>query len=162
MTLDYLITVNLDDPIDEHSAVAELAFAAIESSDLEIATDCSVSDACQAIGLTPSAGLVLRTEARREYALQRAPLVRELPIVSVGGLAQAEGTIIGPNHIPIAGAIVTLDGSNRQVTTGPDGRFRFAVPEGTRPQITARARSREVTSKLTPNSPSLIPLPMEA
>ena len=162
LALDYLVTVSLSDPLAEHSAVASLAFAALESPDIEIAVDYPVSEACRAIGLAPSAGLVLRTEARRERVLARAPLVRELPIVSVGLLAQAEGTVIGPNNIPIAGAIVTLDGSNRQVTTGPDGRFRFAVPEGTRPHITARARSREITSTLTPDTPSLIPLPMEA
>ena len=162
LALDYLVTINLNDPIDEHSAVADLTFAALEAPELEIAIDYPVSEACRAIGLPPSAGLVLRTEARREQILARAPLVRELPIVSVGGLVQAEGTVVGPNNIPIAGAIVTLDGSNRQVTTGPDGRFRFAVPEGTKPHITARARSRQITSKLIPNTPSLISLPMEA
>ena len=162
LALDYLVTVSLSDPLDEHSAVAELAFAALESPDIEIAIDYPVSEACRAIGLPPSAGLVLRTEARRERILARAPLVRELPIVSVVGLAQAEGKVIGPNNLPIAGAIVTLDGSNRQVTTGADGRFRFAVPEGTRPQVAARTRSRKGTSRLTPATPNLISLQTEA
>ena len=162
LTLDYLVTVSLSDPLDVHTVVAELAFAALEAPDIEIAVDYPVSDACRAIGLPPSAGLVLRTEARRERILARAPLVRELPIVSVGGLAQAEGTVFGPNNLPIVGAIVTLDGSDRQVTTGPDGRFRFAVPEGTRPQVTARARSRKGTIRLTPATPNLISLQTEA
>ena len=162
LALDYLLTVRLPDPLAEHRVISDLAFAALDSGDLELVTDHSVAEICRAHGLPPQSGLLLRTEARQERVLPQAPLVRFPANTSLTPLVQAEGVVTGPDNVPIPGALVTLAGSNRSMITGPDGRFHFAIPDGSPAQVTARAKSREVTGPLVSGPANAFPLPMEA
>ncbi len=162
LALDYLVTIRLADPIAEHRAMSDLAFAALNAADIELATERSVADVCRTNGLPPQTGLLLRTEARQETLLAQAPLVRHPPNMQLAPLVQAEGMVTGPDSRPIPGALITLAGSNRVTTTGPDGRFRIAIPEGSTAQATARAKSRDVSGPLNPGSANIFPLPMEA
>ncbi len=162
LALDYLVTVNLGDPLSEHHLAAELAFATLDRSDFELVEAISAAALCHSLGLPPSQGLVIRTELRRDTVLPVAPLVRHPPITQLEPLAQTEGVVIGPGDIPIANALVMLKGSNRSVTTGPDGRFCFAIPAGSPAKVTARARMREVSTTLNEGATTVLKLPMEA
>jgi len=161
LALDYLVTVRFADPIAEHRRVAELAFAAMANPFYEIVADRPPAQACLALGLKPSAGLVLRAQARLSEDQPRAPLVREPAITRIVPLAFVEGTVVGPGNVPIAGALVTVDGSDRAATTGADGRFRFATPADTAVRGTVRARSTEMPIVAEPGRPAIIPLPLE-
>lgn len=162
VALDYLVAVRFADPLAEHRSLAEIAFAAMETAGYEIVADRSAADACAAIGLRPSAGIVLRAQARLSRELPRAPLVREPAITRLVPLGHVEGVVVGPGNIPIAGAFITLEGDARAAVTGPDGRFRFATPAGTPVHITARARSTEAAVSAEPGDPAVIQLPLEA
>lgn len=162
IALDYLLSVRFADPLAEHRSLAELAFAAMETSGYEIVADKSPAEACASVGLKPSAGIVLRAQARLSQELPRAPLVREPAITRLAPLGYVEGVVVGPGDIPIAGAFVTLEGTERAAVTGPDGRFRFASPAGTPIHITARARSTEAAVSAEPGDPAVIQLPLEA
>jgi Carboxypeptidase regulatory-like domain len=162
LALDYLITFNLDDALAEHGLVTELAFAALARCDFELVGSVNAAAVCQSLGLAPAQGLVIRTELRRDAVLPVAPLVRHPPITQLEPLAQAEGLVVGPGGIPISNALVMLKGSNRSATTGPDGRFCFAIPAGTPAKVTARARMREVSASLNEGATTVLKLPMEA
>jgi Carboxypeptidase regulatory-like domain len=149
LALDYRIHARLADPLAEHQALSDLAFAAVENEAFEFI-------------MADSAGLVLRAEVRRDAMLPTAPLVRHPPIANLTPLAQAQGQVLGPEGQPIANAVVTMAGTNRSATTGRDGRFSFAIPAGTPAKITARARSREVSASLDPDTTTILTLPMEA
>jgi len=162
IALDYLVTFRLAELYAEHRAMSDLAFAALEAPDIELVADQSIAEVCRINGLAPQSALMLRAEARRDRALPRAPLVRHPPNVQLARLAQAEGVVTGPDDIPIPGALVTLADSNLSAITGLDGRFHFAIPEGSPAQATARAKSHGVTGPLNPGPLNVFPLPMEA
>ena len=162
LALDYLVTIILDDPLAEQALAADLAFAALARSEVELVSEISSATLCRSLGLPPAQGLVIRTELRRDAVMPSAPLVRHPPITQLEPLSQAEGVVVGPGGIPIANALVMLKGSNRSVTTGPDGRFCFAIPAGTPAKVTARARMREVSASLNTGATNVLNLPLEA
>ncbi len=161
MALDYLLTVRFADPLAEHRNLAELAFAVMDVPGYELVCDRDVAQACLSIGLRASAGLILRTEARRTQELVQAPLVREPAITRFAPLGWVEGLVVGPGDVPIANAVVTLDGTDRCAITGSDGRFRFASPADAPSHATARAKSKEATIAATAGKPAVIKLPLE-
>lgn len=162
LAVDYLVTVSLGDAIAAHAAVSEIAFAALAGDTYEIVVDRHMAELGAAIGLPAAPGLILRTELRRDARVQLAPLVREAPRPNLEPLVQARGRVVGPGNVPIPGALVTIEGSSRSCTTGPDGRFRFAIPAGQPATVTARARSREVSASLAPETETILTLQMEA
>lgn len=162
LALDYLVTVGIRDAQEAQAALVEIAFAAQESGDYEIVAGRQVAELCRASGIPLVPGVVLRAELRRDTPVRLAPLVREAPRPSLEPLVQARGRVVGPGNFPIAGALVTIAGSARTCTTGPDGRFRFAIPAGQPATVTARARSREVTSSLAPETETILTLQLEA
>jgi hypothetical protein len=162
LALDYLIAARQSDPLEAHRAVGELAFAALDHDEYQLVGDASVAEISQRLGMAPAPGIVIRVELRREAVRPSAPLVRHPPLTRLEPLDEITGLVVGPGGTPIANALVLLTGSNRSVTTGPDGRFRFAIPAGSPAQVTARARSRKVLASLDPGSTNIISLPMEA
>jgi len=162
IALDYLVTVGIEDARLAHAALAEIAFAAQDSASYEIVTGRHVAELCATSGIALVPGLVLRTELRRDVPVRLAPLVREAPKPNLEPLVQARGRVVGPGNVPIAGALVTIAGSSRCCTTGPDGRFRFAIPAGQPATVTARARSREVSASLAPETETIPTLQLRA
>lgn len=162
LALDYLVTVRLDDVRAAHAAVSEIAFAVLGDGAYELVIGSPTGELCAALGVAPCPGLVLRTELRRDAQVPLAPLVREAPRPSLEALVHARGRVVGPGNLPIAGALVTIAGTSRCCTTGPDGRFRFAIPAGQPATVTARARSREVSASLAPEVETILTLQMEA
>jgi hypothetical protein len=161
LALDYFIAVRRTDPIAEHGLLADLAFDALNQPGCEPVAVPTPADACRALGIGARAGFVLRIEARREQALPRAPLVREV-VTQFGPLGLAEGTVTGPGGVPIANAIITIAGGDRSATTDARGRFSLALP-GDRPTAaTVRARGHQATAQLTPGKPATIPINLEA
>jgi hypothetical protein len=162
LALDYLISIRADDPLAEHRLVAELAFAIMDMADYELVADQSAAQACLASGLGPTAGLVIRSHARRVDDIAQAPLVREPAIMRVAPLGFVDGIVLGPGDLPIPGATVTLGDGDRSAVTGPDGRFRFASPADAPVQVAARAHGRANATAAAAGKPAVIKLPLEA
>jgi hypothetical protein len=162
LALDYLISIRADDPLAEHRLVAELAFAIMDMADYELVADQSAAQACLASGLAPTAGLVIRSQARRVDDIAQAPLVREPAIMRVAPLGFVDGIVLGPGDLPIPGATVTLGDGDRSAVTGPDGRFRFASPADAPVQVAARAHGRANATAAAAGKPAVIKLPLEA
>lgn len=123
--LDYLITVRMQDAAVEQAAAADLLFAAADRHDLELPAEPTVGDICASLGLPRSLGFVLRTPMPRVRADERAPRVRHPLIVRDAALQAIEGVVVGPEGMPVAGAIVTEKGVGRSVRTDARGRFRI-------------------------------------
>lgn len=159
--LDYFVAVRSADAIAEHRLLTDIAFDMLGQPGCEPLADPSPAEACRALGIAPRAGLVLRIEARREQALPRAPMVREV-VSQFTPMGLAEGTVTGPGGVPIANAIITVAGGDRSATTDARGRFSLALP-GDRPATaTVRARGHEATAQLVPGKPATIPINLEA
>jgi hypothetical protein len=160
IALDYLVTLRLDDPIAEHQALADLAFAATEDERYEVAGQ-GAGELCAALGLPRMAGIVIRTQANRSHVPKRAPLVRAAAVTHLVPLGTVEGVVLGPGDIPVAGATVSLSGVQRAVRTDGDGRFSFTAPAGQPARIAVRGRGATAEAVANPDVPIVIPLPVE-
>lgn len=161
VSLDYLITLKSPEPLVEHRLLVELAMAAMESADFQIIDQAMALELCRSMGLPSCACLLVRAELRRSRALEQAPLVRSPAVTRLMDLNSVEGTVVGPGDVPVAGAVVSLNLSDRRVVTGPTGKFRFPIPSGVAARATVKARQATVTADLKAGSPTLIKLPLE-
>jgi hypothetical protein len=163
LDLDYLVTVSLDDAAAEQYALAELTLAAADRSDFEIVSTRSAADTCAALGIPVAAGFILRTPLMRERAVKTAPLVRFPLKVESGDVGVVEGSVLGPNDVPIAGAVVTIPGLGRNARTDAYGRFRFAAalrdPAGIK--LNVKARGVEIDASAKPGESVVVRLPLE-
>ncbi|GGI74052.1 hypothetical protein GCM10007973_08630 [Polymorphobacter multimanifer] len=159
LTLSYLVTVRLDDPVAEHRVAAAIAFAVMSAQGFEL-SDRSAAETCVAIGLPPAAGCVIIASIEQERVMPRAPLVREPARIKISPADWLDGIVLGPGDVPVAGAYVRL--ADAATVTGPDGRFRFRVPAETTVEVTARARDVGASVQAKPGIPARISLPLEA
>jgi hypothetical protein len=165
LTADYLLTVRAADPIAEQTGAVELMFAAMEQEDAEVVLDRDALRLCVDLGLPPGPGFVLRTMvsiARRRQA-KRAALVRfPLNVVS-GELGLLQGSVLGPGDMPVAGAVVRVEGLDRAAETDAFGRFRLKGPvDGGKPlRLNVRARGVEIDSEIETGRPVILRLPLE-
>ena len=157
MTLDYRIAVRAPEAFTEQQRLADLAFAAMDSAEIEL-----VADPIVELPASVCASLVVRVQAERSRDLPRAPLVREPPVLRLGPLDWIEGTVLGPGDQPIARARITLGNGEIVATTGADGRFRFRALADSTIAATVRARSTRVDAAVEPGKPAIIHLPLEA
>jgi hypothetical protein len=163
LDLDYLVTVSLGDANAEQNALAELVLAAVDRSDFEIVGTRSAADTCAALGIPVAAGFLLRTPLMRGRAAKTAPLVRFPLKVTSGDICVVEGSVLGPNDVPVAGAVVTMPGLGREARTDTHGRFRFPAalrdPNGIK--LNVRARGVELDASAMPGENVVVHLPLE-
>lgn len=166
LTVDYLLTVRAADPIVEQTGAVRLLFAAMEHDETEVVLDRDALTLCADLSLPPGPGFVLRTmvSIARSRQAERAGLVRfPLNIVS-GELGVLQGSVLGPGDMPVAGAVVRLEGLDRSAQTDALGRFRLHGPVGGkgRPvRLNVRARGVEMDSEVDTGSPVILRLPLE-
>jgi hypothetical protein len=149
LQLKYLITSWADSVGDAHHLLDQILEAAMQHPDFEIQTEMLTSSAWQAFGVQPQPCLTLRTRAWKELTPKPVKLVRKMVLQTVPGIPLL-GVVLGPEAIPIAGAIVELPALNLSTRTNPNGRFRFAnVPaSGGLHNLLVRAKGREMNVDL--------------
>lgn len=162
-TLRYLITAWLDDVPEGHRLLGELLFAAMDEQDLEVDPGPLSPAAWTALGVAPRPAVLLKVPVRKPRLEPVVPRVRGRVTVQFGGMRPLLGLVLGPGHVPIMAATVSLPALRLSSRTDARGRFRFAaVPE--EPPLTevrVNARGREVTWPIpaeTGRSPLVIEL----
>jgi len=159
--LDFLLTVSLPDAAAEQKTVGELLFATLEREDCEVLADQPVLELCRTLGLAPAPGFVLRARLERARAAPRPPLVRSV-VLNSGEMGRLEGSVVGPDDIPLAGVLVTAPGLNRDTRSDARGRFALAGPAGPEPvTLEARRRGARAEARAVPGEPVIIRFPLE-
>jgi hypothetical protein len=151
LRLEYRFDVAFADPVAEHQAIADLAFAMLEREDLGEAGD-MVRGENSSLGAT----FVLH----RQRDLPRAKPVRET-VIELQPQARVAGFVRAQNGFPIARARLQVHDSGRLIVTGNDGGFAFAAPDGTAVRATVSAKGKSADVELRPGDPNLITLTME-
>lgn len=166
LAADYLVTVRAADPIVEQTGAMALLFAAMEHDAAEVVLDRDALKLCAALNLPPGPGFVLRTmvSAVSRRAAARTALVRFPLTIDAGELGVLQGSVLGPNDTPVAGAVVRVEGVDRTARTDASGRFRLHGPVGAKNKpvrLNVRARGVEIDSEVKTDSPVILRLPLE-
>jgi hypothetical protein len=167
LSVDYLITADLDDAEAENDSIAELMFAALGRHDWEVVPGQPADAFWLSLAQPRVLGFVLRCPLERTYDEKSAPLVRFPLQADLRGLVQFQGTVLTTDNFPIVNAAVSVDGSDIIVRTDRRGRFRLIQP-GPRPQdpdnslsLRVFAHGREAVARAKPNTNVTIRLAAE-
>jgi hypothetical protein len=143
--LRYLVTTWAEAPDEAHRLLAELLFAALERSDLEVDLRLLTGEIWNAFGIAPVPSFVLRAPVRRARPHSPAPPVRVPLRVEPATLGPLFGTVRMPDGTPLPGAKVELAELELDTRTDRHGRFRFpSVPsghEGSPLRVTVKGRT---------------------
>jgi len=151
LQLEYQFQVAFADPIAEHQALADLAFAMLDRDDL---------GECSDVVHGENAALAATFILRRQRDLPRAKPVREA-VIDLHAQARVAGFVRAQNGFPIARARLRVHDTDRMIVTGNDGGFAFAAPDGTTIRATVSAKGKTADVELRPGDPNLITLAME-
>jgi len=131
--LHYLLSVQDDDPFRAHRLLGDLMFAAIEDPDFEVNLDPFPLEAWTAFQQIPQPAFILKVPLRRDRPERVTKLVTkplELRSVQVTSL---HGLLLGPDDIPLHGALVELPDLQLVQRTNRKGAFLFTtIPAGAR------------------------------
>ena len=144
--LRYLVTAWAKNPKEAHRILGQLLFAAMEHTEYEVELEPIPAQVWQAFGTMPMPAFILCLPLRVERPEKPVRLIRSPIEVQQSPLASMEGTILGPDEIPLANARVELSTHNLVARTDRKGRFLFpAVPtEPALKKVRVIARGREL------------------
>ena len=147
LTLRYLVTAWSATPAEAHRLLADLLFAAASSADFEVELGSPSLEMWTALGVPPRPAFVLRVPMRRELAVRRGPLVRRPIEIEIAPAGPLTGFCLGPEEIPLTGALVEVPALNVSTRSDQDGRFAFSsVPrDATHLLVRATAKGQTIT-----------------
>lgn len=131
IVLRYLVTAEAEDPLEAHRVLGDLAFAAMEHPDFQVALEPPGAATWAAFGVPPRPAFLLDVPLVKERKQPVARLVEE-PVVTVAPLSTLEGVVVGPRRTPIASARVEIPTLRRSTTTDYKGQFHFSALPGDR------------------------------
>jgi hypothetical protein len=144
-SLRYLITTWAAKPERAHEVLGLLLLAALQEPEFEVELESVTADTWAAFKVAPRPSFVLRAPLGQDIQRPAAKLVRRPLSIRATGMTTLNGTVLGPEDVPVAGASVELP--TLQLTTNTDwkGRFSFpAVPAEPAPrEILVKARGHE-------------------
>lgn len=154
IALRYLVTASSEDATQADGWVAELLFAALGDPEWEAVLEPIPLAVWRSFSGIPRPSFLLQVPLRRERPHKRVPYVRFPLVVRDSPMEVLEGVVLGPETIPLTGAIVELPALQLSTRTDARGRFRFtAVPTEPRSKLVrVRAKGRETTLKTGPTS----------
>jgi hypothetical protein len=144
-----------------------LVLAALEHPDFEPEPEPVDAAIWEGLHVIPQAHFILRVLLRRERPEPAPKLVREPLQVQTVPTACISGVILGPNDVPIAGAVVELPALQLSRRADSKGRFHFAMvpaePAVVRLRVRAKGRVLEVDVEGAPSeeAPVVINFPLE-
>ena len=146
LALRYLVTARAEKPEKAHRLLVELAFAAMENDEIELDLDPIPAALWSAFGIQPRPALTLVVPLRRERAQPEVQYVRRPLVVEAGPVTRLGGVVLGPDRIPVAGAVVEMPDLRMTAHTDRRGAFLFkAVPGSSVGQrLRVRAKGREL------------------
>ena len=147
LTLRYLVTSWGQTPSEAHRLLADLLFAAASAADFEVELGSPPLEMWTALNLPPRPAFVMRVPLRKELPVHRAPLVRRPIEIEIAPAGPLTGFCVGPEEIPLPGALIEVPAINVSTRTDHDGRFAFAsVPrDGAHLLVRATAKGKTIT-----------------
>jgi hypothetical protein len=145
ISLRYLITTWAEDPLEAHRLLGELLFAGMEHAGYEVEQTYVPVDLWRAFNVQPRPGFFLRVPMRKTLPERKAKPVRKL-VAEVSPTKAVYGTVLGPDDIPLSGALVEMPALNLSTRSDHKGQFQFAmVPAESRAGLLrVRAKGREL------------------
>lgn len=151
LRLQYRFDFEFADAVEEHQALADIAFGLLAREDLHD-------------GLSPvrgeNASVLASFTVERRRELPTPKPVREA-VFKLGQSARISGIVQAEGGLPLARARLEISDGDRLITTGADGAFAFNVPTdlAVRAKVTAKGTTAEV--ELKPGKANVITLAME-
>jgi hypothetical protein len=146
-TLRYLVTAWSQDSAEGHRLLADLLVAAAANAEYEVELGSPPLEMWTALKIPPRPAFVLRVPARKELPVRRARMVRRPLTLEIAPAGPLIGFCLGPEAMPLTGALVELPALNVSTRTDHDGRFAFtAVPRDTQHLVVrATAKGKTIT-----------------
>ena len=140
--LHYLVTVQHDDMLQAHQLLGDLMFAAMEDTEFEVDLDPFPISAWVAFNQVPRPCFVLKVPLRHERP-ERIPkrVTKPMALESVA-TTSLHGIVLGPDDIPLHGALVELPDLQLVQRTDRNGVFLFATIPGGTQQRRLRIRAK--------------------
>lgn len=147
LTLRYLVTTWASEPDEGHRLLADLLFAAAANAEFEVELGSPPLQMWTALRVPPRPGFVMRVPVRKDLPVHRAPLVRRPIEIQIAPAGPLTGFCLGPEHLPLTGALVELPALNVATRTDHHGRFAFSsVPrDAGRLLVRATAKGKTIT-----------------
>jgi len=144
-SLRYLITSWSDKPERAHELLGTLLLAALREPEFELDPVPIGVDAWTAFRIGPRPSFVMRVPLRQDLESPAVKLVRKPLDMRASGVSVLDGTVLGPDDVPLASASVELPALQLVTTTDWKGRFRFpSVPADPPPkELLVKARGKE-------------------
>ena len=131
ISLRYLVSAFAEDPAGVNSVITSVMLAVMDNPDYQVEPDPVPVDLWIALKARPRPAFLLRTPLRQERPEQEAPLVRKPLVVKTAALVTVEGSVLGPEDIPLMGAVVEAPQVGRTARTDYKGRFKLdGMPAG--------------------------------
>jgi hypothetical protein len=144
-SLRYLITSWAEKPERAHELLGMLLLAALQEPEFEVELESVKVEAWAAFRVAPRPSFLLRVPLGQDLQRPATKLVRQPLAIRATGMKKLNGTVLGPEDIPVAGASVELPALQLTTNTDWKGRFTFsAVPAEPAPkEILVKARGYE-------------------
>ncbi len=144
--LHYLVSVQDDDLLRAHRLLGDLMFAALEEPDFEVNLDPFPLAAWTAFQHIPQPAFVLKVPLRRERPEREVKLVTKPLDLRAVQVTSLHGLLLGPEDIPVHGALVELPELQLVQRTNRKGAFLFtSIPAGARKRtLLIRAKGKVI------------------
>ena len=123
IALRYLVTTWAPEAEKAHNLLGELVFAAMQHEQFEAELHPLPAATWSALGIRPRPSFVLRALLRLEQPAPEVERVLKPLQVQAVPLRSLSGVVLGPDDIPLAGALVEARGYGRRSRTDLQGRF---------------------------------------
>lgn len=161
----YLVTVVTAQAGAERQALAELAFAASPVTDLEL-EKAPGPEVWLSLGVAARPALVASVLWQRERHTRPIRRVRQPLVAKFSSSRPLLGVVVGPGDVPIAGALVEVEGLPQTVYSNHRGEFAFRGVPGDDPPPTLVVSAKGATVRVrvdgdaTASAPFLIRIPL--
>lgn len=160
----YLVTVAAKDPVVERQSLAELAFTAgpVTQVDVERAPGPEVWRAL-GVATRPALVVAMLLQRQRHRPMQR---VRQPLVTTWAGSRPVAGVVLGPGDVPIAGALVEVEGLPQTAYSNHRGEFALRSVPGVDPPPTLVVSAKGATVRVrvdgdaTASAPLLVRIPL--
>ncbi|HEU5218712.1 MAG TPA: carboxypeptidase-like regulatory domain-containing protein [Gemmatimonadales bacterium] len=162
----YLVTVSSQTPSAQHQALADLGFSAGIVRGVELDPAPPPPAYWQSLGATSRPSLTVSVLLQRARPTHAAPRVREPLVTRWTPSRPLSGVVMGPGDVPIAGALVEVEGAPHSAYSNHRGEFAFSAVPGSEPPPTLLVSAKgthlrvRVDATASPDEPVLIRVPL--
>jgi hypothetical protein len=142
-TLRYLVSTWAETVEEAHRLLGDLVFATMRHPRFEVELDPAPPETWSAFGLPPQPSFMLRALLQWEQPMPDLSRVLQPLQVRDSLLTSLSGIVLGPEDVPIAGALVEAPRFGRRTRTANNGRFVLSGLPTAPPLQQLRLRAKE-------------------